>query len=104
MDVMEQIEQVLDQRIRPELSAHGGSIESVGYENGIYRYRLLGQCCGCPSASLHTELLLKRELQAVLPDLTAVELQVVSQGTLDLAMEILAQSRRKYESGQLSQP
>ena len=102
MDVMMQIEQVLDQRIRPELSAHGGNIESIGYENGIYRYRLSGQCCGCPSASLHTELLLKRELQTVLPDLTGVELQMVSQGTLDLAMEILARSRREYESGQLS--
>ena len=102
MDVMEQIEQVLNQRVRPELSAHGGNIESVGYENGIYRYRVSGQCCSCPSASLHTQLLLKRELQSVLPDLTDVELQVVSQGTLDLAREILARSRQNYESGQVT--
>ena len=97
MKVLEQIEQVLNLRVRPELSGHSGSIESVSYEDGVYRYRLVGQCCNCPSASLHMEALLKRELSTVLPDLKEVALQAVNQETIEQAMEILRRSKLKYE-------
>ena len=46
--MLEMIERILEEKVRPQLAAHGGGIESVGCEDGIYRFRLLGQCSGCP--------------------------------------------------------
>ena len=97
-EILKKIEEVLDLRVRPELSGHGGDIESIRYEDGIYYYRLKGSCCGCPSSNLHTQILLKRELEPVVPDLKDVVLEMISQDTVDLAMQILERSKKEYES------
>ncbi len=41
--MLEQIEQVLNETVRPQLALHGGDIESLSCEDGVYRFRLLGQ-------------------------------------------------------------
>ena len=82
-----EIEQVLDTRIRPQLALHGGNIQSVGLHNGVYRFRLLGQCAGCPSAYLTTESLIRETLAAAFPDLTEA---VLEQGVSD---DLLSQAK-----------
>lgn len=88
--MLEQIEQVLNDKIRPQLALHGGNIESLGYEDGIYRFRLLGQCSNCPSAYLTTESLIEEELLQAVPGLKQVVLvQQVSDELLAQALSIL---------------
>lgn len=83
---LKQIEQVLNERIRPQLALHGGDIRSVCLEDGVYRFRLLGQCAGCPSAFLTTETLIREELMTAFPQLSKVVLeQGVSDGLLKQA-------------------
>ena len=85
--MLEKIEAVLDEKIRPQLALHGGNIQTVSCEGGVYRFRLLGQCAGCPSADLTTESIIRQELLAAIPELTAV---VLEQGVSD---DLLAQAR-----------
>ena len=88
--MLEQIEQVLNEKIRPQLALHGGNIESLGCEDGIYRFRLLGQCSNCPSAYLTTESLIEEELLQAAPGLKQVVLvQQVSDELLAQALSIL---------------
>lgn len=88
--MLEQIEQVLNEKIRPQLALHGGNIESLGCEDGIYRFRLLGQCSNCPSAYLTTESLIEEELLQAVPGLKQVVLvQQVSDELLAQALSIL---------------
>lgn len=88
--MLEQIEQVLNDKIRPQLALHGGDIQSVGCEDGVYRFRLLGQCANCPSAYLTTESLIEEELLQAVPGLKQVVLsQSVSDALLDQARAIL---------------
>lgn len=88
--MLEQIEQVLNDKIRPQLALHGGNIESLGCEDGIYRFRLLGQCSNCPSAYLTTESLIEEELLQAVPGLKQVVLvQQVSDELLAQALSIL---------------
>ena len=88
--MLEQIEQVLNEKIRPQLALHGGNIESLGCEDGIYRFRLLGQCSNCPSAYLTTESLIEEELLQAVPGLKKVVLvQQVSDELLAQALSIL---------------
>lgn len=91
--MLEQIEQVLNERVRPQLALHGGGIQSLGCEDGVYRFRLLGQCAGCPSAYLTTQEVVQEELLPAVPGLKQVVLvQQVSDSLLDQARAILNHS------------
>ena len=88
--MLKQIEQVLDEAIRPQLALHGGDIRSLSCEDGVYRFRLLGQCSGCPSAYLTTETLIQETLLQAVPGLEQVVLvQQVSDDLLDQARAFL---------------
>lgn len=88
--MLKQIERVLDETIRPQLALHGGDIRSLSCEDGVYRFRLLGQCSGCPSAWLTTESLIQETLLQAFPDLKQVVLvQQVSDDLLNQARAIL---------------
>ncbi len=92
--MLDQIEQILDEKIRPELALHGGDIHSISCENGIYRFQLLGHCSNCPSAYLTTESLIEEELMKSIPGLKKVVLvQQVSDELLDQARAILGKHR-----------
>jgi Fe-S cluster biogenesis protein NfuA len=47
----EEIQAVLDEKVRPLLRAHNGDIELTGIEEGgVVRLRLLGACASCMGA------------------------------------------------------
>ncbi len=86
----EQIEQVLAAQVRPYLHGHGGEVEVVSLEDGVLRVRLLGQCSGCPSATITTEQIIAEAVCAAVPAVEQVVLiQEVSQDLLDQAKAIL---------------
>ena len=47
-----QVEQVIEQQIRPALRADGGDIELVDIQGADVHVRLQGACRGCPGASM----------------------------------------------------
>ena len=65
---LKRIEEVLDEKVRPSLRAHGGEIQVDHLEDGVLYVKLLGQCAGCPSADLTNETLVEAELVKALPD------------------------------------
>ena len=69
--MLERIEKVLDERVRPLLTLHGGAIqvEEFDAETGTLYFRLMGQCAGCPSADLTTENIVAAELTAAIPEI-----------------------------------
>ena len=88
--MLEQIEQVLEERVRPQLALHGGGIESLSCTDGVYHFRLTGQCAGCPSAYLTTQAVIEEELRAAVPGLREIMLvQGVSDSLLDQARALL---------------
>jgi Fe/S biogenesis protein NfuA len=92
--LLEKIEQVLDERVRPALRAHGGDIKALSFENGVFRFQLTGHCAGCPAADLTTESLVEKELTEAFPEISQVLLvQNVSEDLLAQAKEILSRHR-----------
>ena len=88
--MMEAIEQVLDQKVRPYLRGHGGEVELVCLEDGVLRVRLLGHCSGCPSATITTEQIIQEEVCQAIPEVKQVVLiQEVSEDLLEQARAIL---------------
>ena len=85
--MMEKIEKILDESIRPQLLLHGGGIKSVGLEDGVYRFQLVGQCANCPSAYLETREMIRETLLQALPEIRDVEL------VRHISEDLLAQAR-----------
>lgn len=88
---IEEIEKVLDERVRPDLSLHGGDIRVEKLEDGVLHVRMLGHCSGCPSAELTMENLVNTELKEAFSDLKQVVLVTgVSDDLIAAAKEILS--------------
>lgn len=64
-----EIKDAIEQRVRPLLAIHRGSIDFVSFHEGVVRVRLQGTCKGCPLSQLTlkagVEALLKEQFQAV---------------------------------------
>lgn len=88
------LEELLDRLVRPALRAHGGDAELVGFEDGVLRLRMLGQCAGCPGATLTNETLIEGQLLPLLPELKQVVLvHHVDDSLLDMARALMTRSR-----------
>lgn len=85
------IEEVLEEKVRPSLRAHGGEIRIDHLEDGVLYVKLLGQCAGCPSADLTNETLVEAELVQALPELVrkVVVVQTVSDELWEQAKRLL---------------
>ena len=70
----EQIENVLNEEVRPMLSMHGGNVELVEVtDEGTVKVRLTGGCAGCPSASATLTQVVKSAIKAKVPQVKKVE-------------------------------
>lgn len=91
MTFEEQVEQVLENDVRPMLRSHGGEVRLAGCRDGFVTIELMGMCSGCPSADLSTRGLIENILRAALPEVAGVELlQTVSPELLDMARKLLS--------------
>jgi len=94
-EMIERIEKVLEQDVRPSLLSHEGNVQIVSYEekSKILRVRLTGQCSGCPSAHLTTEEVIEKAVKEKIPEVEQVLLvHEVSSELLDMARKILSRS------------
>jgi len=94
-EMIERIEKVLEQDVRPSLLSHEGNVQIVSYKekSKILRVRLTGQCSGCPSAQLTTEEVIEKAVKEKIPEVEQVLLvHEVSSELLDMARKILSRS------------
>ena len=72
--LLERIERVLDERVRPELQADGGGIVVVGIDpDNIVQVRLTGACQGCSSSVITMSMRVEATLKAVIPEIRFLE-------------------------------
>ena len=66
---VEQIKGILEREIKPMLAMHLGSLDFVGFEEGVVRVRLTGTCKGCALSQLTlkagVETILKEKVASV---------------------------------------
>ncbi|MCD8370506.1 MAG: NifU family protein [Clostridiales bacterium] len=88
--MLEKIEKVIEEKVRPSLLSHEGDVQIVDFTDGILRIRLTGQCSGCPSAKLTTEELIGKTVMSEIPEVTDVVLvNEVNPELLDFAKKLL---------------
>ena len=72
-EIVEQIKELLDSRVRPAVAGDGGDIVFRGFRDGIVRLHLQGACSGCPSSRATLKHGVENMLRHYVPEVVAVE-------------------------------
>jgi Fe-S cluster biogenesis protein NfuA len=74
-EVVEQIKELIETRVRPAVAADGGDIIFKGFDgsSGIVSLHLQGSCAGCPSSAITLKNGIENMLRHYVPEVTAVE-------------------------------
>lgn len=60
--MISELNNIIDRDIRPQLALHGGDLHILSFQEGVFRFELLGQCAHCPAATITTEELIAQTL------------------------------------------
>ena len=72
-EVVDQIKELLDTRVRPAVAADGGDIVFHGYRDGVVSLHMQGACSGCPSSRATLKHGIENMLRHYVPEVVAVE-------------------------------
>ena len=72
-EIVAQIKELLDTRVRPAVAGDGGDIIFRGYRDGIVRLHMQGACSGCPSSSATLRHGIENMLRHYVPEVQRVE-------------------------------
>ena len=71
-EVVNQIKELLDTRVRPAVAQDGGDITFHGFEKGIVYLHMRGACAGCPSSTMTLKSGIENLLRHYIPDVLEV--------------------------------
>ncbi|MGB8811893.1 MAG: NifU family protein [Paracoccaceae bacterium] len=71
-DIVRQIKELLDTRVRPAVAQDGGDITFHGFDRGIVYLHMKGACAGCPSSTLTLKMGIENLLRHYIPEVLEV--------------------------------
>ncbi|MHA6266921.1 NifU family protein [uncultured Aliiroseovarius sp.] len=71
-EIVEQIKELLDTRVRPAVAQDGGDITFHGFDRGIVYLHMQGACAGCPSSTLTLKMGIENLLKHYIPEVIEV--------------------------------
>ncbi|MCQ0092050.1 NifU family protein [Roseovarius sp. M141] len=71
-EIVNQIKELLDTRVRPAVAQDGGDITFHGFDRGIVYLHMQGACAGCPSSTITLKMGIENLLRHYIPEVTEV--------------------------------
>ena len=71
-EIVKQIKELLDTRVRPAVAMDGGDIVYQSFEEGIVYLHMQGACSGCPSSSATLKMGIENMLKHYIPEVKEV--------------------------------
>ncbi len=72
-EIVAQIKQLIDTRVRPAVAGDGGDIIFRGFRDGVVRLQMQGACSGCPSSTATLKHGVENMLRHYVPEVKSVE-------------------------------
>ena len=72
IEIVGQIKELLDSRVRPAVAQDGGDITFHGFEGGVVYLQMQGACAGCPSSTMTLKMGIENLLRHYIPEVTEV--------------------------------
>lgn len=71
--MIEQVQDIIEKKVRPALQLDGGDIELIDVEDGIVKVKLVGACAHCPSSALTLYEGVEKMMKEAIPELKGIE-------------------------------
>lgn len=71
-EVVSQIKEIIDTRVRPAVAQDGGDIIFQGFEDGVVYLHMQGACAGCPSSTMTLKAGIENMLRHYIPEVVEV--------------------------------
>ena len=71
-EIVAQIKELIETRVRPAVAADSGDITFQGFENGVVYLNMRGSCAGCPSSTMTLKAGIENMLRHYVPEVTEV--------------------------------
>ncbi|WBU60476.1 NifU family protein [Paracoccus albus] len=71
-EIVGQIKELLDTRVRPAVAQDGGDITFHGFDKGVVYLHMQGACAGCPSSTMTLKMGIENLLRHYIPEVTEV--------------------------------
>lgn len=71
-EIVGQIKELLDTRVRPAVAQDGGDITFHGFDRGVVYLHMKGACSGCPSSTMTLKAGIENLLRHYIPEVTEV--------------------------------
>jgi Fe-S cluster biogenesis protein NfuA len=71
-EIVGQIKELLDTRVRPAVAQDGGDITFHGFDRGVVYLHMQGACAGCPSSTLTLKMGIENLLRHYIPEVLEV--------------------------------
>ena len=71
-DIVSQIKELLDTRVRPAVAQDGGDITFHGFDRGVVYLYMQGACAGCPSSTMTLKMGIENLLRHYIPEVVEV--------------------------------
>ena len=71
-ELVGQIKELLDTRVRPAVAQDGGDITFHGFDRGIVYLHMQGACAGCPSSTITLKMGIENLLRHYIPEVVEV--------------------------------
>jgi Fe-S cluster biogenesis protein NfuA len=92
--ILDKIETIFDEKIRPVLCGDGGNIAVKSFEDGVLKVRSLGKCANCPSAAFEIDQMVMAEMRTAVPQVrSAIAVTGVSHELLKTARALMGQNK-----------
>ncbi len=72
-DIVKQIKELIEIKVRPAVAMDGGDIIFRGFEDGIVQLELKGSCSGCPSSTITLKNGIENMLKHYIPEVLEVQ-------------------------------
>jgi Fe-S cluster biogenesis protein NfuA len=72
-DIIDQIKELLDTRVRPAVAQDGGDIVYKGYRDGTLYLGMQGACSGCPSSTVTLKRGVESLIKHYVPEVETIE-------------------------------
>ena len=71
-EIIKQIKDLLETRVRPAVAMDGGDITFCSFESGVVTLQMKGACAGCPSSTATLKMGIENMLRHYIPEVTEV--------------------------------
>ena len=71
-DIVNEIEKILEDKVKPSVAAHSGEIKFISFHNGVVRLLLSGSCSGCAMSKVTLHRGVENMLKHYIPEVQSI--------------------------------